>query len=76
MTLLSPTTLAYIRGLSPQAAAHLQDAADMTPPPRRTRRAPRQVIDNRRQLAVIMQNGRIEPAGDEEVIEGEFEEWD
>jgi len=37
------------------------------------RHAPRQVIDNRRQL-VIMRNGRNEPAGDEEVIEGEWEE--
>jgi len=71
--LLSRATLAYIRGLSPQAAAHLEAAGDMTPAP--TRHAPRRaVIDNRRQL-IVMQNGRSEPAG-EEVIEGEWTELD
>lgn len=46
----------------------------MTPAP--TRHAPRRaVIDNRRQL-IVMQNGRNEPAGDEDVIEGEYEELD
>ncbi len=77
MNLLSPTTLAYIRGLSPQAAAHFEAAGDMTPPPvprRTTRPAPRQVIDNRLLLAIILatQNGRSGPAGDEDVIEGEW----
>jgi len=72
--LLSRSTLAYIRALSPNAAAHLQAAADMTPAP--TRHAPRRaVIDNRRQL-IVMQNGRNEPAGHEDVIEGEYEELD
>lgn len=32
MNLLSRATLAYIRALSPQAAAHLEAAGDMTPP--------------------------------------------
>lgn len=74
MNLLSRSTLAYIRALSPQAAAHLEAAGDLTPRP--TRRAPRRaVIDNRTALVVIMQNGRNEPAGDE-VIEGEWEELD
>jgi len=73
MNLLSAATLAYIRAISPQAAAHLQAAGDTTPAP--TRHAPRRaVIDNRRQL-IVMQNGRIEPAG-EEVVDGEWEEVD
>lgn len=74
MNLLSPATLRYIRAMLPQAADALQAAGDMTPPPP-TRRAPRTVIDNRRQLVVIMQNGRSEPAGDE-VVEGEWTELD
>ena len=72
--ILSRATLDYLRAHAPQAAAHLEAAGDLTP--RRARRAPRRaVIDNRRQLAVIMQNGRSEPAGDE-VIEGEWTELD
>jgi len=73
MNLLSRSTLAYIRAISPQAAAHLQAAGDTTPAP--TRHAPRRaVIDNRRQL-VIMRNDRNEPAGDE-VVDGEWVEVD
>jgi len=74
MNLLSPTTLAAIRAMLPQAADALQAAGDLTPPARQTSHAPRTVIDNRRQL-VIMRNGRNEPTGDE-VIEGEYEELD
>lgn len=74
MNLLSPATLAAIRAMLPQAADALQAAGDLTTPP--TRHAPRRaVIDNRRQL-VIMRNGRNEPAGEDEVIEGEYEELD
>ena len=78
MNLLSPAALAYVASILPMGAAYLEAAGDMTPPPvprRTTRRAPRQVIDNRL-LLVIMQNGRIEPAGDENVVDGEFEVWD
>ena len=77
MNLLSRSTLAYIRALSPQAAAHLEAAGDMTPR-HRTSRAPRRaVIDNRALLAIILatQNGRSEPAGDE-VIDGEYDVLD
>lgn len=74
--LLSPATLSYLRAHAPQAAAHLEAAGDLTPPRRHERHAPRRaVIDNRR-LLVIMQNGRIEPAGEDEVIDGEYEELD
>jgi len=71
--LLSPATLSYLRAIAPISARALQAAGDLTPPRRLVRHAPRQVIDNRRQL-VIMRNDRNEPAGDEEVIEGEWEE--
>ena len=72
--ILSAATLAHLYAIDPVSARALEQGGDMTPPP--TRRAPRRaVIDNRRQLAVIMQNGRSEPAGDE-VIEGEWTELD
>ena len=74
MNLLSRATIAYIRAHAPQAAAHLEAAGDMTPR-HRTSRAPRRaVIDNRALLAIILatQNGRSGPAGDEDVIEGEW----
>ena len=69
MNLLSPATLAYIRGLSPQAGR-------LSPPRPVTRYAPRVVVDNRQALIVIMRElyGRGEPAGDEDVIEGEWTE--
>ena len=76
--LLSPAALAYVASILPMGAAYLAAAGDMTPPPvprRTTRPAPRQVIDNRL-LLVIMQNGRSGPAGDEDVVDGEFEVWD
>ena len=81
MNLLSPAALAYVASILPMGAAYLAAAGDMTPPPvprRTTRPAPRQVIDNRLLLAVILatQNGRSGPAGDEDVIEGEWEEVD
>ena len=71
--LLSPAALAYVASILPMGAAYLEAAGDMTPPP-----APRAVIDNRALLAIILatQNGRSEPAGDEDVIEGEWEEVD
>ena len=79
--LLSPAALAYVASILPMGAAYLAAAGDMTPPPvprRTTRPAPRQVIDNRLLLAVILatQNGRSGPAGDEDVVDGEFEVWD
>ena len=79
MNLLSPAALAYVASILPMGAAYLAAAGDMTPPPvprRTTRPAPRQVIDNRLLLAVILatQNGRSGPAGDEDVIEGEWTE--
>ena len=81
MNLLSPAALAYVASILPMGAAYLAAAGDMTPPPvprRTTRPAPRQVIDNRLLLAVILatQNGRSGPAGDEDVVDGEFEVWD
>ena len=71
--LLSPAALAYVASILPMGAAYLAAAGDMTPPP-----VPRAVIDNRALLAIILatQNGRSEPAGDEDVIEGEWEEVD
>ena len=79
--LLSPAALAYVASILPMGAAYLEAAGDMTPPPvprRTTRPAPRQVIDNRLLLAFILatQNGRSGPAGDEDVVDGEFEVWD
>ena len=79
--LLSPAALAYVASILPMGAAYLAAAGDMTPPPvprRTTRPAPRQVIDNRLLLAVILatQEGRGKPAGDEDVVDGEFEVWD
>ena len=79
--LLSPAALAYVASILPMGAAYLAAAGDMTPPPvpRRTPRpAPRQVIDDRTLLAFILatQNGRSGPAGDEDVVDGEFEVWD
>ena len=79
--LLSPATLDMIRAFDPIGAAYLEAAGDMTPPPvprRTTRPAPRQVIDDRTLLAFILatQNGRSGPAGDEDVVDGEFEVWD
>ena len=73
MNLLSPAALAYVASILPMGAAYLEAAGDMTPPP-----APRAVIDNRLLLAFIAatQNGRSGPAGDEDVVDGEFEVWD
>ena len=81
MNLLSPAALAYVASILPMGAAYLAAAGDMTPPPapRRTARpAPRAVIDNRALLAIILatQDGRSGPAGDEDVVDGEFEVWD
>ena len=76
--LLSPATLSYLRAIDPISARALQAAGDLTPPRRLVRHAPRRVIDNRLLLAVILatQNGRSGPAGDEDVIEGEWTELD
>ena len=81
MNLLSPAALAYVASILPMGAAYLEAAGDLTPPPvprRTTRPAPRQVIDNRVLLAFILatQDGRSGPAGDEDVVDGEFEVWD
>ena len=81
MNLLSPAALSYVASILPMGAAYLEAAGDLTPPPvprRTTRPAPRQVIDDRLLLAVILatQNGRSGPAGDEDVVDGEFEVWD
>lgn len=81
MNLLSPAALAYVASILPMGAAYLEAAGDLTPPPvprRTTRPAPRQVIDNRLLLAFILatQDGRSGPAGDEDVVDGEFEVWD
>ncbi len=78
MNLLSPATLAYLRRIDPRAAAALGRAGRTDPPRQLTRYAPRVVVDNRQALVVIMRElyGRGEPAGDEDVIEGEYEEWD
>ncbi len=73
MNLLSPAALAYVASILPMGAAYLAAAGDMTPPP-----VPRAVIDNRALLAIILatQDGRSGPAGDEDVVDGEFEVWD
>jgi len=69
MNLLSPAALAYLRAHDPQAGR-------LSPPRQLTRYAPRVVVDNRQALVVIMRElyGRGEPAGDEDVIEGEWTE--
>ena len=73
MNLLSPAALAYVASILPMGAAYLEAAGDLTPPP-----APRAVIDNRALLAIILatQNGRSEPAGDDEVVDVEWTELD
>ena len=77
MNLLSRSTLAYIRAHDATTAAHLEAAGATTPAP--TRHAPRRaVIDNRPALVVIWREwyGRSEPAGDEDIEDGEWTELD